>query len=249
MNYLPISNLNCWQKITSGTGSVTIQNGGRSAKFDGVAGSGAQIQKNLVLSPNGVYKVSFFARATRGNGNVWVADGASVVVNSQRVLTDQWERYEVTGSSRVFSDSLSSYVRISIGIATAEDGAIEVSDVCVAEDVSSFGSLKCIAAGIIIVNNGAYSISQNFSNINSVQAENTNVLSVTCLLLNSSAATPMISISHLDGAAGSQTVGRIQPMYYDKASGKALFRFMDNNNTTVPIASVNCGFSFKAETI
>lgn len=246
MQNLPVSNLNSWQKITSGTGTITVSNGGRSAIFNGVTGSGAQIQKNISLSPTGIYTLSFFARRIRGEGNAWITDGTTQ--NQMQVLSDSWERYEITGSAKILSSSLSSFIRINIGIATANDGSIEVSDVCMGEEMSSFGCLKTIAAGIINISGGVYTIGQNYGNITSVQLESPYILSVTCIPLNASVMTPSLHVTALD-TQGTQTVGRIQPQFYDKATGKAMFRFLNDANSPVGIATINASFSFKAETI
>ena len=248
MMQLPISNLNAWSKVTSGSGTVTISNGGRSAVFTGGVGSGAQVQKNLALSPTGIYKVSFFARRLSGIGNVWIADGATVQ-NQVQILEGTWERYELTGNVKFNSNSLSSYTRISIGIATADDGSIEVSDVCISEDLSAFGQMKTIASGIVNVESGVCSIGQNYCGISSVAIESTYVIAVTCIPLHASVQTPALFVTPLN-PAGTPSLGRVQPTFYDKATGKAQFRFLNyTDNNPVGIASITTAFSFKAETV
>ncbi|STQ70193.1 hypothetical protein [Hafnia alvei] len=248
MHFLPLYNLNSWLKITSGTGTITIKNGGRSAIFDGVTGSGAQIQKNLAISPTGVYKISFFARKLRGKGNVWISDGA-IIKNQVEILEGTWERYEITGSPNISNNPESSFIRLNIGIAIADDGSIEVSDVVVGEDVSSYGSLKCIAAGIISLNSGTYKIEQNYGGIVSVAVSSTYTLEVMCTPLSPSVQTPFISVTPLDSIVDNQTIGRIQPKYYEKATGLALFRFLNSSNSPVGINTISTSFSFKVETI
>lgn len=242
---LPLSNLNSWDTVKSGTGTIVISNEGRSARLSGEVGSGAQFVKHLVASPFTLYKVSLSARSFRGTGNVWIADGGTPV-NYIEVTTGRWTRYEVTTNLKITSDPLSTTARLAIGIATNTDGDIEIADVVVEEINSSFGSLQTIAAGIVTVNGGVYSTSPTKYNVASVQAEDTYTLSVTCTKLHSSIPTPMIFVTMLD-TSGSQTVGRIQPRYYDKVNGKALFRFLNNDNQPVSLAGVNCFFSFEVK--
>lgn len=243
---LPISNFKEWQVVQTGTGSVVISADGRKAMFDAGVGSGAQITRNITLSPGSRCVVKFTARAIRGDGNVWVHD-KDTQTNRQQVLSDSWESYEIAACAKVYSNQENSYFRINIGVATANDGAIEVADFhCHIED-GFFGSLNTIALGSILLNAGTPSVFSNIVGVSSaVIAVDGFNLEVSVPKISSSTKTPIVICNRIEGT-GVETAGQWIPRFYDKAAGVIRFRFFENGSTSPKsISTVNGAFSFHA---
>lgn len=243
---MPISNFKEWQVVQSGSGTVSISSDGRKASFDAGVGSGAQVTRNLILTPGSRAVVRFMARATRGEGNVWVHD-KDTQINRQQVLSSSWECYEFASCPKVFSNRENSYFRINVGVATANDGAIEVADfVCNIEN-ASMGALYAVAAGSILLNAGTPSVLSNVVGVSSatIAADGFN-LEVSVPKLANSVKTPVVLCSRIEGT-GVETPGQWVPRFYDKSAGIIKFRFFANGaNSPSSISSVNGAFSFTA---
>ena len=240
----PISNFKEWQVVQTGSGSVTISSDGRKSSFDAGVGSGAQITRNLILTPGSRVIVRFTARTIRGEGNVWVHD-KDTQINRQQVLSSSWECYELTSCPKVFSNKENSYFRINIGVATANDGAIEVSDFSCAIEEGSLGALYTLAAGSILLNAGSPSVLSNMVGVYSaVIASDGFNLDVSVPKLSASVNTPVVLCNRIEGS-GVETAGQWVPRFYDKTAGVIKFRFFENGSTSPKtLSTVNGAFSF-----
>lgn len=246
-----ISNLYSWDQIKSGNNSsIVISNDGRKVRTSGPSGSGAQLWMRLPINYSGLYKLSFYAKRNRGDGYVWLVDSKNdKIMNSVKVSSDQWERYEITGGVQFTSKNGDHYFRLSIGIATADDGDIEVCDVCAEEINPTFGQLRTIGAGIIKVNNGVAEIAINHGGLKSVTIENSYSLNVECAKIHSSLKTPMIFITEMS-PSGTETPGILRSRYYDKTAGVAMIQLVDaGTKSPKSLTTANLLFSFEVKSI
>lgn len=246
-----ISNLYAWDKITSNDGVVSITNDGRKARFSGGIGSGAQLWMRLPINHVGIYKVSFYARKINGSGYLWIVDSnKDKHMNSVLIDSNFWVRYELSGGVQLTSDNGKNYIRISMGIATGDDGDIEISDICVTEINQTFGQLRTIAGGIISVLNGEPSIHINHGGIVSVSmSSDYYTLDIKCSKLHQSLKTPMILITEMESGVISKS-GVIRARYYDKVLGTAKVQLVDVNDKKPKILSdANLMFNFEVRSI
>lgn len=246
---LPISNLKEWNQIKTGSATISISGDGRMASFDGIPGSGAQITKNLIISPGSLCVVSFSARAVRGEGNVWIHD-KDTQTNRQQVLSESWERYKITACPKVFSNIENSYFRINIGIASSNDGAIDVADVSVEILGGSVGPIHTLAAGSVTVNSGSPGVLSNIVGLYGVSISSDGYnLEVSVPKLSPSVKTPIVLCNRVEGS-GSETPGQWVPRNYDKTAGLIRFRFFEpNSSSPKSISSINSAFTFSAQSV
>lgn len=240
-----ISNFYAWDKIKSGNdSSITIENDGRKSRMSGSAGSGAQLWIRLPVNYSGLYKISFYAKRNRGDGYVWLVDSKNdKVINAIKITSNHWERYEISGGNQITSKNGDDYTRISAGIATADDGDIEICDICTEEINSTFGQLRTIGAGIIKVNNGIAEIAINHGGLKSVEISDSYSLDILCSKLHTGLRTPMIFITEMS-PSGIETPGILRSRYYNKTTGVAMIQLVDTT-TKAPksLTSANLLFS------
>lgn len=244
---LNISNLYSWEQIKSGNdSSIVISNDGRKVKTSGSVGSGAQLWFKLPISYGGLYKVSFYAKRNRGEGYAWLVDSKNdKIMNSVKITSNHWERYEIFGGVSFSSKNGDNYFRLSIGVATANDGDIEVCDINAEEINSTFGQLRTIGAGIIKVNNGTAEIAINHGGLKSAVIENNYSLNIECVKLHSTLKTPMIFITEMS-PSGTETLGVLRSRYYDKTAGVAMIQLVDMT-TKAPKSLTTANLLFSVE--
>lgn len=247
---LNVANFNSWDQIKSGSGSVSISNDGRKARCYGGVGSGAQLWMRFPISYGGFYKVSFYAKKNKGDGYAWIVDSkGDRNMNSVKIMTEQWERYEFTGGVQITNKNGDGFTRISVGVATADDGDIEICDISVQEFNSTFGQLRTIAAGIISLTNGSPSISHNHGGVTLVSLSSDGyTLEITCQKLHQSIKTPMIFITGMNSGRSEKT-GEIRSQYYDKENGKALIQLIGDDKKPKILTDTNLMFSFEVKCI
>lgn len=248
---LNIANFNSWEQVKSGSGVISIYDEGRKARLSGGAGSGAQLWLRIPVNYNGIYKVSFYAKKNRGDGYVWIVDSKNdKVMNSIRIISGQWERYEISGGVQVTNKNGDGFTRISVGIAGADDGDIEICDICAEEINSTFGQLRTIAAGIVSVGGGKAITTINHGGVVSTAISDDGYsIKIKCQKLHSGIKTPMIFITEMESGKTEKT-GILRSRYYDKSEGVALIQLvgLDDKSPRL-LTDTNLLFSFEVRSM
>ncbi|MGQ5555171.1 hypothetical protein [Proteus mirabilis] len=247
-----ISNLYAWEQIKSGTdSSITISDDGRKSRMSGSPGSGAQLWMRLPINNAGIFKISFYAKKNRGDGHVWLVNSKSdKVMNSVKVSSENWERYEISGGNQFLSKNGDNYTRISAGIATADDGDIEICDICVEEINPTFGQLRTIAAGIVLVGDGKAETTINHGGVVSTELSSDGYsIIIRCSKLHQSIKTPFILITEMSSGK-SEKPGMLRSRYYDKSEGCAYIQLVNlTNKSPMLLTDTNLLFAFEVRSI
>ncbi len=150
------TNLDNWVKSTTGTGSITIENNGDSARCvaDGV--SAAVLRKSFFCQEGDVVELSIYARrvsgATETDGGQlrldWYNAGAETYIKDVEILSRNWKKYTLT-LTREAGDGYGNILAFGVGWNTSKSGELEFTEPVLSINGSKPNEERILALGVI----------------------------------------------------------------------------------------------------